>query len=76
MFYAIDTNLNGILDEDEYSEFLCAYGGADIKDALRFQKKTLEKLSAQMKKKGIKSESFLADSMDPINVYDFKKKLS
>lgn len=29
-----------------------------------------------MKKKGIKGESFLADSMDPISVYDFKKKLS
>ena len=41
MFYAIDTNFNGILDEDEYLQFLCAYGGAESKDAHRFQKKTL-----------------------------------
>ena len=56
-------------------EFLCAYGGADSKDSLKFQRKTLEKFAAQLKKKSIKPEGFLADSMDPINVYDFKKKL-
>lgn len=41
MFYAIDTNTNNVLDEDEYLEFLCAYGGAELKDANRFQKKSL-----------------------------------
>jgi hypothetical protein len=66
MFYAIDTDLNNNLSQDEYDEFLWAHGGCNNQDASRFQKKSAEKFAALLKKKHIKISDFLHRMVDPV----------
>lgn len=40
MFYAIDTDFNNNLSQDQYNQFLYAHGGCENKDALKYQKRS------------------------------------
>ena len=68
MFYAIDTDLNNSLSQDEYNQFLYAHGGCDNKDATKYQKKSAEKMVAKLKKQNIKVNEFLSRTVDPCPV--------
>lgn len=52
LFYAIDYNFNGLISEEELTEFSIAYGGCtDAKEIRKFEKKVKSKLAELIKQK-------------------------
>ena len=65
MFYAIDTDFNNNLSQDQYDQFLWAHGGCNHDQANKFQKKAAQLFAAKLKKKNIKTNDFLNRTVDP-----------